>query len=359
MLVIGAALAIMAVAGVLYLRTEAPGPTTPIVPAPIRFMNGPYTATYDFITPSLGWALVTSYGDSPGLYLVFRTTDGAAHWTRQLAGSGHNFPRLEVRFFDARSGFLYADLIYRTVDGGDHWHVVAVPGASSFVDFASSVDGWAQVFEQDATYLYRTTDGGKSWSRMGLSPQPQSLLLPAFRASGEGWLGSDQQDVPRVFVTMNGGASWQTIEFNNYWPSPGVTYETTVRLLPHAALVVFVMNEHGGAFNEFKSLDQGDTWFEFSLPAGASPSDEITFIDAEHWWVFHAATAYTTDDSGRSWTQAYGSRTPSSWVVQGGRGIDRTHAWQSLISEANSQMSALAITADLGGHWRMVSAPQP
>src|SRR5437867_1819019 len=79
-LLIAAALTAIVLAGVLYLRAVGPASTGVPTPTAIPMMSGPYSATYDFITPSSGWALVLDYGKfSTTLstrFWIFKTTDG-------------------------------------------------------------------------------------------------------------------------------------------------------------------------------------------------------------------------------------------------------------------------------------------
>src|SRR5467141_983139 len=107
--VIGAAVAIIAVAGVWALRPEASTsrPTGPVVPTAFRTMSGPYSSTYDFITPTLGWALVVDYSARATRFFVFKTTDGATHWQKQYVGQAEGAVT-HLHFFDTRNGFLDA-----------------------------------------------------------------------------------------------------------------------------------------------------------------------------------------------------------------------------------------------------------
>src|SRR6266567_9353347 len=138
LIVIVAAVAIIAGAGLWYLRPEAPTstPTGPVVPAAFRTMTGPYSATYDFITPSLGWALIVEHNTRSTRFFVFKTTDRATHWRKQYVGQAEG-DVTHLHFFDARNGFLYAGVPYRSTDGGDHWQRVSVPGRDVSVTFAS------------------------------------------------------------------------------------------------------------------------------------------------------------------------------------------------------------------------------
>jgi len=369
LIVIVAAVAIIAVAGVWALRPQAltPTPTGPVASAAFRAMSGPYSATYDFITPSLGWALVLDYTTLSTRFFVFKTKDGATHWQKQYVGQAEgNITHLH--FFDARNGFLYAGLAYRSTDGGDHWQRVGVPGRYVSVTFASPTRGWAEVFDAEASQrLYSTLDGGQTWTQVGAAP-PSSELLQAvaegpqtsrFRESGEGWLGAIHQPAPTVFVTEDGGATWQTIELYAIFGAD--YYDTEVSLIPGTAVVAFLSADNGRPLGASISSDGGASWTGLAFPpVGSVSSGELTFVDGDHWWLFDSGSVYTTDDSGRSWLYLHDiAFLSSSWRSVSARAIDQRHAWWALTSTANSEVGALAMTSDGGAHWEMVNAPQP
>src|SRR6266852_1944611 len=368
-IVMVAAVAIIVVAGVWALRPEAPTstPTGPVVPAAFRTMSGPYSATYDFITASLGWALFVDYNTRSTRFFVFKTTDGATHWQKQYVGQAEgNITHLH--FFDPRNGFLYAGLAYRSTDGGDHWQRVGVPGRYVSVTFASPTRGWAEVFDPGPSQrLYSTLDGGQTWAQVGAAPPSSELLQPVgeggqtstFREVGEGWLGAIHQPAPTVFVTADGGATWQAIQL---YPTFGADYyDAMVRLIPGTAVVAFLSDETGRPLGASMSSDGGASWTGLAFPpvGGVSPG-ELTFVDADHWWLFDSGSVYTTDDAGSSWLYLHElAFLTSSWRSVGARAIDQGHAWWALTSTANSEVGALAMTSDGGEHWEMVNAPQP
>jgi photosystem II stability/assembly factor-like uncharacterized protein len=367
LIVIVAAVAIIAVAGVWALRPEGLPRTGGIVPTTYRVMTGPYSVTYDFITPSQGWALIVDYSTLSTRFFVFKTTDGATNWQKQYVGQAEG-AFMHLHFFDARNGFLYAGLAYRTLDGGDHWQRVGSPGTEASVTFASPTRGWAEVFDTEPSpRLYGTVDAGETWTQVGAAPPLSEQLQPLaeggqtsrFRESGEGWLGAVHQLAPTVFVTVDGGATWQAIEL---FPAFGADYyDETVRLIPGTAVVAFLSDETGRPLGASMSSDGGASWTGLAFPpvGGVSPG-ELTFVDADHWWLFDSGSVYTSDDGGRSWLYLHEvAFLSSSWRSVSARAIDQGHAWWALTSTANSEVGALAMTSDGGEHWEMVNAPQP
>ncbi|HEY6875273.1 MAG TPA: hypothetical protein VI384_02825, partial [Candidatus Dormibacteraeota bacterium] len=72
--VIGIAVAIIATAGILYIKPEALDRTEPLIPNTYRTINGPYSIAYDFISPTNGWALVSTYTGESSTFFIFKTT---------------------------------------------------------------------------------------------------------------------------------------------------------------------------------------------------------------------------------------------------------------------------------------------
>jgi len=367
--VISAALAVIATAGILYLQPGTAGRSGPLIPGTSRVLTGKYSVDYDFLTPSKGWAVVEANNDPLGGLFVFRTTDGATTWQKLYTGGTKQDPTY-LHYFDDRNAFAYAGEPYVTHDGGAHWLQINVDGAPLFVTFASPNDGWAEVRFARPLQLYRTTDGGATWAVLPTPVPAQAVLLPeyvtrssTFRGNGEGWLGAFNEVVPSVFMTADAGVSWQQVQVVRYGCGAcGGTarefyYDTSVRLMPHGGVVALVYDETGAYDGAFVSADRGKTWSNFTFPSAVTDEDDVTFLDASHWWLFRPSSAYTTDDGGRSWVQV--AAASKRWTFSRGGAIDQRHAWRTWVSTSNSDVTALAMTSDQGAHWNMVNTPQP
>src|SRR5258705_12864528 len=127
------ALATIVVAGILYLHPSfPPSSTTPVAtaaPSP-PVIPGTYAATFDFVTPSNGWAFLSETLDPQHVFL-FRTTDGARHWQKQFTGSSSQFGiQTGVQFFDRNRGLMafgFPAQLYRTDDAGNRWARMTLP----------------------------------------------------------------------------------------------------------------------------------------------------------------------------------------------------------------------------------------
>jgi len=346
-------------------------------------MSGPYNATYDFISPMLGWAMVVDYAvlgtcRNPDLrtcptgstFWIFKTADGARHWQLQYRGTGEG-ANGSLRFFDADHGIAeMGPATYRTVDGGGSWRLIENPQGADYsaprVTFASPDLGWAliQDFVGETSTgmerLFSTTDGGQTWRLLpGGIPSGADLSPfgaadhPVFTDSGEGWLGGGFISAPIVYHTTDGGASWHAIPLT---PERGREFFTSVALIPGGNVLVVAV---GGSelVNVYLSSDQGATWQ--TLPQTPSNLENVEFVDANDWWATYDGVIFQTDDAGSTWRQVNPLGFPEYWNFQTAGVIDAGHAWWAMTSAALSTNNGLAMTADGGAHWRMVNPPHP
>ncbi len=359
---IASALEAVVVVGLLYVRTVGPELIGSPTSQPIPTMSGPYSVTYDFISPSVGWALVLDYKWFSTYFWILKTTDGAGHWRRQYEGKAEG-GHIYIHFFDGLQGLAYAGSLYRTVDGGGSWHSVPTVVDGPFVTFASPTLGWALAFEAGEGRMYSTRDGGQTWSRLPADLPGAAVLepldatsFPVFTASGEGWLGAGYLESPVVYRTTDGGASWSTVDVPS--PQGGGRYLTAVRLVPGGGVLAFV-SDRARLLRAFASTDRGASWHELTLPSTVKSVEDVSIADARRWWALHAGALYTTSDAGLSWRPVVPQGLPEDWNYQAARAIDARHAWWPMISSARSTVSALAMTSDGGAHWKMVNPPQP
>lgn len=360
---IAAALAVIVVAGLLYLR-----PPTRVAlkgAPPVPQLTPGYRATYYFLTPTTGWAAVEQVNTAQ--FYIFQTTDGAQHWRRQFSVMSTPFASLWMKFFDPSHGFVNLDRVYRTADGGAHWNLISMPDGTQDFTFASPTRGWAV----DATKIYSTGDGGLTWQTVGATPPGASnsgkggLATVVFRADGEGWTGNSSPQ-PTVYATRDGGATWRSIQLPPFPPNPSAIggkpyFVTTSVWLPPGAVLV-VANDGFGQGRVYVSYDKGRSWQPLTFPGDPLRLGNFSFIDARHWWLYSSGVLYTTSNAGASWTSVIGagSDSISDWGQGAGMGIDAQHGWCVITSpNLRNTASGLAMTSDGGRHWAPVNVPIP
>jgi photosystem II stability/assembly factor-like uncharacterized protein len=366
-------------ASVAYLQPsllQVPKPAQPAKAAAPAVLSPDYSATYAFLTPSLGWALVAETTSAAPSFSVFRTTDAARHWTRQFVRP-LNLLSLEtftVRFFDPSHGFIAVGdpaEIYRTADGGTHWTLLKTPNYrfSSF-EPADAVHGWLMGWtgppDQVSPELFATSDRGDTWNAL---PQAGYLYTDlAFRSSGEGWSGA-WAAAPTVYSSVDGGASWQPHTLPSDLASrPCASGRplradtpwqviTDVNLLPGQGVVV-IAHDYCGHDEGNLSLDGGVTWRALAPPSGSRNLQNVAYQDSSHWWTMQSGMLWKTSDAGRSWKLV--STQNTDWVYFP-HVIDAKHAWAELSIPAAgaSPAAGLAVTSDGGLHWTQVGTPNP
>ncbi len=373
---IAAALTVIVVAGLIYIRTSAPASTAVKGAPPVPTLTGQDSVDYDFISPSLGWAVVVQEQSMPTFW-VYATTDGARSWEKRFTGSLGQAESATLHFFDRNQGVLYAGVLYRTGDGGAHWSVISVPEATANFVFASATRAWAVASESDqqaTTHLYSTVDGGLFWQRVDWSPPLGVSLygkgLPmalGFRADGEGWTGAAESS-PTVYTTRDGGASWRAVAL----PTPAqatptpfgkgfLGYNTSVVLIPGNGVIAQVGDYSGSAWT-FTSFDRGQSWRLISPPPSPAQLGDPSFVDSRHWWASRWGVLFKTSDAGQTWTpvRTVAPDISGDWTFGPAQVIDAQHAWL-LMSSANRRNSAtgLLMTSDGGVRWTSANVPKP
>jgi photosystem II stability/assembly factor-like uncharacterized protein len=354
------ALVVIAAAGFAYLRSNATLPTkqTNGVPStnPLQVTTS-QTITYDFVTPSDGWAAENEVGPSGGAgqFRVFRTVDAARHWTLQLAGPSSlpGLTPLLVQFFDQKQGFMEVGLpmeLYRTEDGGAHWQAVGLPTPRAFaITFSDLNHGWSLAGPNG---LYATVDGGYTWQNLPDPPADAYYISGgslAFRRPTEGWMGSVGPGPPHVYASTDMGLTWQRHDLP---PPPGRIWDTsgsgtTVQLLPQIGTVATTESGVTGSseIDLFTSFDTG-TW-RFVPP----PPGYISYQDAFHWWAIKGRVLSKSSDAGQTWVQI--SHTLPDWQILPDI-LDSKHAWSVIVARG----FGLALTSDGGLHWTRANVPQ-
>ena len=396
---IGLAVTVIVVSSVVYLHpSPPPKAASPLpTPSPLPFSRLTDAVSYDFVTSSMGWALVVTTGTGGIGFSVFRTVDGTKHWQQQLTGSQDvtdNFSLLSVvTFFDRSNGFVQIpglnDLVYRTTDGGAHWRSVVLPSpGGAVISFSDPSNGWVLVSASptDQTVnLYATIDGGSTWQR--LPDPPRDVCIPAygscelipiglgpgidrwatitFRGPSEGWIGGRGDPEPHVYSSSDGGRSWN--RHNVPVPKDGLAPRaiSSVHLLPGTGVIAYL---DGGSGPDYPatSFDGGASWRSVTTPPTYGSNfggGSISFQDAYHWWNTDGDNLFKSSDAGQTWSVSnLGILGLFSYQF-----IDSQHVWGLYrggtpappLTLPGPAGQGLAVTADGGLHWTQASVPDP
>ena len=380
------ALGAIVVVGIIYLHPAFPGShsvlraATTASPPPV--VPERYLVAYDFLTSAAGWALVEDGSTAAPRFWVFKTSDAARHWQRQLTGSASspNAGPLKIEFFDRNNGLIAlggTEGVYRTGDGGNHWTALTMPSFSySSLSFSDRLHGWAlgTVLSGDprisSSQFFSTFDAGDHWVAL---PQPPTWEFTAkggfsnfaFRGPSEGWMGGYAQGQAVVYSTIDAGNTWQPHALPVTSAKGGLAQGSppllgsSVYLLPGAGLLAVAEDLNAGQVG-LTSFDGGTTWRRLAPPPGNAGYGDFVFQDASHWWVMHFGVLFKSSDAGMSWQQISLQLDDWDYVPQV---IDAKHAWAQMVGVvpglAASPGTGLAVTADGGVHWTPVHVPIP
>ena len=216
---IGVALAIVLVAGVVYLRPSFPAPAAVVTPLP----GGPSVGSAFFADADHGVVTVSTAG-SP-IAVLFLTRDGGRTWSRQFRSQPSlilSSPWFGNRFLVV-AGTQVGAGVRVSGDGGRTWHTLPLPpsvlqanvpyGAIGGPVLLSATDGWWMMRpapgDPYTVQLWRTMDGS-TWTRL------PAAGIPSDGYEGQLWFADDRHGLllvtdpnsVSVLATDDGGATW-------------------------------------------------------------------------------------------------------------------------------------------------------
>ena len=377
---IAASLAAIVVAGLVYLQ-PASSPTPPAISdtPSIPTLPAKYAVTYDFISSSTGWGLVSEQKSRVDQLTVYLTVDGARHWQKQFTTS-MPFGQATLHFFDRSHGLISIlsspSELYRTADGGVRWTLVSLPQSVVTFAFADAMHGWLQAWLGAPGFgfrLFSTSDGGVSWIERNW---PAAAVWGAkgryggeieFRGNGEGWVGG-YQTRSSVYLTHDDGVTWQPALIpvpSDAFPGVSInsrpayrSFSTEVDLLPERGVLAFV-TDYFGDVRTFVSFDYGQAWRMLAQPVAGLRYSDYLFQNATHWWAMRSRVLYKTSDAGLTWRAIRSPNLINTWTYQP-HVIDAKHAWALMQRVAGSAVgTALALTSDGGITWKAANVPNP
>lgn len=159
---------------------------------------------------------------------------------RRLADDGATRPLLDVRFVDARRGWVVGayNLFFETTDGGANWRSVGdrLDNPKALHLNALAVHGRTLVIAGEQGVLYRSVDGGQSFQSLA-SPYKGSWFSVALGSDTAVTVGGLRGNALR---SMDAGKTWSAIE--------GLPPVSIVAVAPWGEGGVLLSNQAGQLF---------------------------------------------------------------------------------------------------------------
>jgi photosystem II stability/assembly factor-like uncharacterized protein len=229
--------------------------------------------------------LVFSLADPHALYFgnqyVFRTTDGAEHWTR-ISDDLTRPNAIDPPNLDAATA---ADFDKDRGKGGVVYTIAPSPRRAPLV-WIGTDDGLIKV----------TADDGRTWQDVSpkeLTPWSKVVMIEASHFDAdEAYAAVDRHRLtdnePYIYRTKDAGRSWQTITRG----LPAGVYVQTVKEDPKRRGLLVAGTELG----VFVSFDDGDTWQSLQLNLPATSNRDLAFKDNDLIVATHGRGFWVIDD---------------------------------------------------------------
>ncbi|HET7620149.1 MAG TPA: hypothetical protein VFK20_16695 [Vicinamibacterales bacterium] len=280
------------------LRTTNGGATW--TPRPIPGTQALDFRDVDAISSRVAYVLSIGSGAASRIY---RTSDGGAHWTLQFGNTDPKGFFDAMTFRDARRGLAIGDsvdgqfVIVRTTDGGAVWSRVpakalppALPGEGAFAASGSNIavlgDAiWIGTGAAKTARVLHSADAGRTWT---IADTPLAagasagIFSIAFRDPKRGIVvGGDYRKegdaTGSAAITEDGGRTWTAVK--------GLGgFRSAVAYVPRSRTDVVAVGPSGADV----SHDNGRTWTAIAGPG----YDAISFAP-------DGSVAYATGDGGR------------------------------------------------------------
>lgn len=372
----------LALAGCAAVPTAAPsGVTLPpastkplqassVIAARMHFATpAPSQATeVAFLSPNLGWAVVTTAVYS-SVYQVLQTKDGGATW---IPGGRIASQPVSLQFVNAEDGFAATNgPLYATLDGGRTWHVRGFTSVST-PHFVSPSLGVAVAADQ----VVLTQNGGVTWTTV-LAPAGvrfQDVSAPTaseFFAIGTGTGG------PVLFRSTDSGATWSPLFTSTSAPALAAAYRAYLAQNPYYSSPtnprptfrqgnssVFFTGPRTGWLSLFdgsflstmyaETEDGGETWRfawgNYGCAMGCNGMGDALlasgFLGANHVWRYQGQSVERSTDGGRTWSD---STLPLGMAAQASvTAADYVNATRGYLATN----AGLYVTRDGGATWQ-------
>jgi photosystem II stability/assembly factor-like uncharacterized protein len=232
--------------------------------------------------------------------VVLISTDYGRSWTARGLGPD-NGSAYCVEFDPVDTGVAYvgcsSGLVFKTTDGGAHWDsaCAGLPATTYIEDLAVNPGSPEIVLAAGSDGAYRSTDGGGSWNKAGSITIAFDLALSAANPAVAYCLGYDT--APCLYVSTDSGANW-AIQPANVQQSKGGSLITN----PSDADVVYTPGTSG----VLRTADRGAHWAAANTGIRIATIPTISSSPWNRQAIYVEATdnaVFQSQSSGDTWTR--------------------------------------------------------
>ncbi|MBZ0266764.1 FG-GAP-like repeat-containing protein [bacterium] len=246
---------------------------------------GPLPGFLSSARPAFADASTGYFGFGAGF--AIKTTDGGATWAQISSGSGQDVNDMD-RFPNGDLIAVGASGSVLTSDGVSPW--ILHPKVGTFhLEGVQVLNATDVVMADQAGRLFRSSDAGATWTEGAATPTGLDAADMDFTTLLDGWVIGSGFAGGALFHTSDGGDSWTAVpDFQGAYTA--VDFEGTSGWAANV----------GGIF--YRSLDDGVTWTQASLPGSPLSIQDMDFWDVSIGYaVGRWGYAARSDDGGMTW----------------------------------------------------------
>lgn len=264
---------------------------------PYPTFNNIYSVS--FPSPDTGYIV----GDNS---TVMRTFDGGETWT-ELDFPVDNVQLRSVNFGTNNRGIIVAwSYIGTTTDAGETWNYTQIQLNSDFIDsfFLNDTLGWVAC---GSNKILKTTDGGMSWTQSSGNLNAYGNIEIAFANADTGYIAgfyNMSTDLPKLRRSVDGGQNWENFDVPAGIESlAGLAVIGTQDVWVGARNHMLNNDSTGVVFKAYHTTDGGQNWTTHIVgPSDGSALNRIKFFNANEGRFLSYSRIYSTSDGGATWS---------------------------------------------------------
>ncbi len=257
-----------------------------------------------------------------------KSTNSGLSWTR--AGNFDTLTRymLDIRFFDANSGYALIDsglynytCFFKTTNGGVNWQFV-----SNFSDpfsekeemiFLNMNTGYVQGFNYGGR-IYKTTNAGVNWTITIMPTQIDAITF--FDVNTGLAIGITETGVSCIYKTSNGGSQWNIVQSGltrrQYSKLRSITSSGVAFATGHYVYDTILTKTK---LSTLKTTDYGANWVLKDFSPDVTGVG-LSLIDVNNFFMsgadfFHPAKILKSTNGGSVFVSQTGTELPSSFKL--------------------------------------------